>query len=492
MRIPRRLDEILPAAAMEKFLDVLQQPDISGRVREALHRVGLQDNSPLDKAKTAWQQARSWLDTLVDGASNTASGQVTLNARGQLLSHEMPEIPLTPAVAYGFATAATHYQIAADVDAKADAAVEHLLGRHASAWLISAADALRMLASAEGCRGGVVLSRVDAVRIIGLGDVHAMLSAGAVPLREIGASNGVSAEDWQAALTGPGQIVVLSSPNSLTRDEAQVHRNQAIAAARAAGAKVVEILADGAVSPELCDTYGFPDVRQRLDQGADVVVWPLHLLAGGPSGALVVGDAELISAVRRRAEATGVLLGGARLVASTVALQRGSLSQEAATGALAQLLANPENLRNRARRTAVQLTHMGEIGQATECEIQSPLGPSPWNRYRLQSWGVRLLPKNSLEDLKRQLARGEAKLGCRLQAIYEDNAILLNLRFIAPEQDHELVQVLSGGNDVGQSEVSQGDASQGVASQAVASQGVASQGVASQPSGGQSPGSLSG
>ena len=53
MRIPRRLDEILPAAAMEKFLDVLQQPDISGKVRDALHRVGLQDNSPLDKVKEA-------------------------------------------------------------------------------------------------------------------------------------------------------------------------------------------------------------------------------------------------------------------------------------------------------------------------------------------------------------------------------------------------------------------------------------------------------
>lgn len=455
MRIPRRLDEILPAAAMEKFLEVLQQPDISGRVREALHRAGLQENSPLDKVKTAWQQARAWLDTLTDDGANSGVGQVALNASGQLLSHELAEIPLSPAVAYGYARAATNYQIAAAVDAKAKATVEHLLGRHASAWLNSVADGLRILASADACDGGggsggvLVLSRVDAVRIPGLGNIHAMLSAGHAPLREIGAANGVSVEDWQSGLTGSGQVVVLSSPNNLARDEARAHRDQAIAVARAAGAKVIEVLADGVSSTELRDKFGFPDVRQCLDQGADVVVWPLHLLAGGPSGALVVGDSELVATVQRQAEATGVLLSGARLVAATLALQLVPLNQDAATGALGQLLANPENLKNRARRIAVQLVQMGEISQATECEIESNLGPSPWNRYHLQSWGVRLAPKGPIEELRRQLAQGEAKMGRKLQVVYEENAVLLNLRFIAPEQDHELVQTLAGGSDVG-------------------------------------------
>lgn len=453
MRIPRRLDEILPAAAMEKFLDVLQQPDISGKLRDALQRVGLQENSPLDKVKTAWQQARSWLDTLTDEGAISGSGQVTLNAAGQLLSHELPEIPLSPAVAYGYAKAATHYQIAPRVDDKAQAAVEHLLGRHAAAWLSSTSDALRLLTSSDAGQVEVVLSRVDAVRIAGLGDIHAMLSAGQGRLREIGAANGVSAEDWQSGLSEPGQVVVLSSPNNLTRDEAQAHRAQAVAAAQAAGAKVIEVLADGVLSSELCGKFAFPDVRQCLDHGADVVVWPLHLLAGGPSGALVVGDSQLVAAVRRRADATGVCLGGARLVAATMALQLAPLSQDAASGTLAQLVANPENLKNRARRAAVQLVGMGEIGQATECEIESALGPSPWNRYRLHSWAVRLVPSNSMADLKRQLAQGEAKIGRKLQVVYEENAVVVNLRFIAAEQDHELVQALAGGSELGESNV---------------------------------------
>ncbi len=434
---------------MEKFLDVLQQPDISGKVREALHRVGLQDNSPLDKVKEAWQQARSWLDTLADGAAKTDGEPLTLNASGQLLTSSLREIPLAPAVAYGYAKAATHYKIAAGVNQKATTAVEHLLGRHASAWLGSTAEALRLLASGNGCRAGVVLSRVDAVHIAGLGNIHAMLSAGNHSLREIGAANGVSEADWQTGIVEPGQCVVLSSPNNLPLGDAQRHRSQAIAAAHAAGAKVVEVLADGLLNTELVSRYGFPDVRQCLTHGADVVVWPLHLLLGGPSGALVIGDAELVAPLARSAEISGLSLGGASLSAATIALQLGAvqqdaLGQDAHAGVAAQLLINPDNLKNRARRLAVQLSGMGEIAQAVECDHETHLGPSPWNRYRLQGWGVRLSPKNLLEELLRQVALGEAKIGRTLEFVHEEHAILLNLRFVPPEHDHELVQILAG------------------------------------------------
>lgn len=449
MKIPRRLDEILPAAAMEKFLDVLQQPDISGKVREALHRVGLQDNSPLDKVKEAWQQARSWLDTLSGSAANPDVEPLTLNASGQLLSSSLREIPLAPAVAYRFAKAATHYQVAASVNQKAATAAEHLLGRHASAWLGSTAEALRLLGSGDGCRAGVVLSRVDAVNIAGLGNIHAMLSAGQHSLREIGAANAVSATDWQQGVVEPGQCVVLSSPNNLSLSDAARHRSQAIEAAHGVGAKVVEVLADGVMSSELVSRYGFPDVRQCLNRGADVVIWPLHLLLGAPSGALVIGDAELIAAMARSAEISGLLLGGASLSAATLALQLASVqqdapSQDAHAGTAAQLLSNLENLKNRAQRLAVQLSGIGEIAQAVECDLDTPLGPSPWNRYRLQSWGVRLTPKNSLDELLRQVALGEAKVGRKLEIVREEHALLLNLRFIAPEHDHELVQTLAG------------------------------------------------
>ncbi|MCC7337502.1 MAG: hypothetical protein IT422_20615 [Pirellulaceae bacterium] len=452
MKIPRRLDEILPAAAMEKFLDVLQQPDISGKVREALHRVGLQDNSPLDKVKEAWQQARSWLDTLSANTANPDGEPLTLNASGQLLSSSLREIPLAPAVAYGYAKAATHYQTAASVDQKATTAVEHLLGRHASTWLGSTAEALRLLASGDGSRAGVVLSRVDAVNIAGVGNIHAMLSAGKNSLREIGAANGVSASDWQQAVVEPGQCVVLSSPNSLSLSDAARHRSQAIEAAHKVGAKVVEVLADGVLSSELVSRYGFPDVRHCLNHGADVVIWPLHLLLGGPSGALVIGDSELIAAVARSAESSGLLLAGANLSAATLALQLASVqhdvpSQDAHAGTAAQLLSNPENLKNRARRLAVQLSGVGEIAQAVEFELETPLGPSPWNRYRLQSWGVRLVPKNSLDELLRQVVLGEAKIGRKLELVREEHALLLNLRFISPEHDHELVQTLTGPTD---------------------------------------------
>ena len=86
-------------------------------------------------------------------AANPSGEPLTLNASGQMLSPSLREIPLAPAVAYGYAKAATHYQTAASVNQKATTAVEHVLGRHASAGLGSTAEALRLLASGDGCRG---------------------------------------------------------------------------------------------------------------------------------------------------------------------------------------------------------------------------------------------------------------------------------------------------------------------------------------------------
>ncbi len=450
VKIPLRLEELIPAAAMEKLFEVLQQPDISGKVREAIQRVGLHESSPLDKVSKAWHQARSWLDTLTGDQAGTA-GPTTLNASGQLLSASLAGIPLAAAVAYGFAKGATGYQSASGVLSKADAAAKPLFGNRAYAWLASPADALRCLTDADISAAGTLLSRVDAVRIAGLGDIRSMLASGGKTPTEVGAANGVTADDWANALQAGGPTVVLASPNNISHGEAGTHRSQAITAAHAHGAKVIEVLADGVLCPTLTTQYGFPDPRQSLADGVDVVILPLNLLLGAPAGALVIGDSERVTKARRAAELSGALLGGAQLIAATLALQLSAMHSETDSGAVAQLLTNPENLKNRARRLAIQLTGIGAIETAVEHESHIALGPSPWNRYQHQSWGVRLAPKvtpskEPVADMLRQLAQGEAKLGLTLQLVRQADYLLMDLRFVPPQHDHQLVALWGGGD----------------------------------------------
>ncbi len=447
-QFPRRLDDIIPTATVEKLLDVLQQPDIAGKVREALHKVGLQDAAPLDKFREAWQQARGWIDSVAESVTGGASHPRVLNASGQILSSSLSAIPWGATAAYEFAKAATDYQSSASLQRQVDDMVGRLFGSYESAWLGSTAEALRILSSGPVGSEGIIVSRVDAVRIAGLGDVRSMLQASANRLLDIGAANGVRTEEWKAALTGSRQLVVLSSPNNLSLEDASQHRLNALAAAKACGAAVIEVLADGTVNHSLAEHYAFPSVQHSLETGADVVILPTQLLTAGPAGAFVVGEAKLLAPLKLAAENIGVLLNGAALAGAASALRTaatpGGAPDKDNSSAVASLLVNPANLRNRAQRLAIQLAGRGEIGEAHEVELTAPLGPSPWNRYQLKSWGVRLQPRNSLADLSRQISRGENKLGLKLELIREAECLAVNLRFVPPPCDHELVQLIAG------------------------------------------------
>jgi seryl-tRNA(Sec) selenium transferase len=448
VKIPRRLDELLPAMAMERLLDVLQQPDLSNKVREAMNKVGLRDATPLDKVKVAWQQARSWLDSLTESHSELTDGARVLNATGQLLHPRFAAVPSTPSVAYGYAKSAANYQLKDAIHFKVERTVEQIFGQSSGSsrviLLSSIAETLRLLGCSERSRDGIVISRADSVRIPGVGDVRAMLEHCVHPLLEIGAANGVSGHDWTQALTSANQLLVLSSPNNLLANESAYHRTAAVAAARSCGACVVELLADGVLNQTLSETFGFSHARQRLEQGAHLVVLPLNLLIGGPCGVLVAGEPDLVNWLQRKAESIGMTLASPACSAATIALQTNSLGDELELGLAAPLLVNQDNLKNRARRMAVQLSGLGEIAEASEVSHRTPLGPTPWNRYELTSWAVRLQPKNSIELLAKQFQADCKKVGLCVETASEDDALLLNLRFIPPENDHDLVAAFAG------------------------------------------------
>jgi hypothetical protein len=133
---------------------------------------------------------------------------------------------------------------------------------------------------------------------------------------------------------------------------------------------------------------------------------------------------------------------GAQLSAAIIALQLGNLSDEIETGVAGQLLANSENLKNRAQRLAIQLNDTKRISKAVEVERECALGPSPWNRFQLRNWAVRVTPRESVEQLQRELLRGDAtREGSPLPVAtaIAGTDLYVDLRFIAPEDDHEIV-----------------------------------------------------
>lgn len=441
VKIPTRLEELIPAAAMQKVLDVLSQPDIPSSVREALGKVGWKDANPLGQVQDAWQQARSWLETLSSQGGAPSTAPSILNATGELLQADFDGVPMASSVAYGYAKTAATFQSAQALQAKAKQVAGSVLG-HPTLWLNSPQLALQLLQSVALASSGIVISRADSVRVPGFGDVRAMLTAGAGQLVEVGAANGASEDDWSQAVHSADQLLLLVSPNNLGLEAAVEQRASAIRVARKAGALVVELLIDGVLSNTLSEVYGFANVKQRLEQGTDLVVLPFQFLLAGPMGALAIGNDKLVRSIASHAQAIHGQMSGAQLAASTIALQLANLSDEIEAGVASQLLANAENLKNRSRRLAVQLNDIPLIREAVEMERQCLLGPTPWNRFHLNNWAVRVAPRGTVEQLQRELMRRDGNTvdsPLPIATAASSTHLYIDLRFIAPEDDHEIV-----------------------------------------------------
>lgn len=438
-KIPTRLEDLIPVGAYEKVVDLLQRPDLSGRLREALGKVGLKELNPLEQVQDAWQQAKTWLGSLAD--LEKPASQLRINATGCLFSVQWDRVPMIPTVGFSWARNSSAFLDRQQCLQRSSEVMDRSLGVKQCAWLSDPLSAFQCLSRAIGKT--VVIARCDCVRVAGLGDVRAMLAAFGNSLQEIGAINGASEQDWAAALAGTaGAIVLLASPSGLPRDQWAEHRAKAIAAARLHGAKVVELLVDGCFSRDLCTAIGFPHPVDRLEQGANIVMVPTHCLVGGARGLVCLGETDGVQAIINLAGSTGCELDCAGISANLLAVQLATLAGEVDCGLISALSANPDNLRNRSQRLAIQLQGLGPIQSAEVVESKHSLGPSPWDQYHLSNSVIAMQTNQEPKAICDQLRNGVLTDGTAIETRWTDSRLTIDLRFVPVDDDHRIVLAL--------------------------------------------------
>ena len=442
VKIPTRFEDLLPPAALGKILEVLKQPALSGAVRDALHRVGIKDASPVEQVQEAWQQARDWVGQLANRMVNPVHANPQLiNATGELARAEWQGFPMAPAVAEAYGVQAVNFHFAARLEEASQHATIKLLQVDDALFTNSLASALQLI---QGAFKSCAVSRADTVRIPGFGDIGAMLNAGKQHIHEAGATNGATEEDWSRIVTSAEQVILLVSPNSLSPNDADQQRVAAMKVAKATGATVIELLVDGVSMPNSPEsTYQFPVAQERLHSGAIAVVLPLDGFLGGPTGACIAGNSKLIKNLRHSVAAQGLSLRGAALAGTTAAMERASTSGTAMdTGVLDLLRSNIANLRDRAKRLALQLANSEHVAAAEILERSIPLGPSPWNRYVGPSVAISITPRKDAANLIATLQNGER--GPSILCVSAGDKVLIDLRFVLPRDDHQIVMTLNG------------------------------------------------
>jgi L-seryl-tRNA(Ser) seleniumtransferase len=287
----------------------------------------------------------------------------------------------------------------------------------------------------------VIISRGELVQIGGGFRVGEMLEASGARLREVGATNKTTWQDYARAIGAQtGLILRVHQSNFYIGGFTEFPPNDALAAlARQRRIPFVVDLGSGALAPT--EALGLeehePTPAETLRQGAQLVCFSGDKLLGGPQAGIIAGKARLISALKRdplfRALRCDKMVFAA--LEASIDLHLGKAYADLPG---LHLLSLPnDQLRLRGEQLLEELRSLPAQIRLLETKTEVGGGALPRSRIRsiaLEISGSHFSPNELADELRRQ---APAVIG-----YVAKNRFKLDLRTIFPEQDKLVVTAL--------------------------------------------------
>ncbi len=380
-------------------------------------------------------------------ATDRGSLRPVVNATGVVIHTNLGRAPLSAralervtAVARGYAT--LEYDLVKGARGSRSVHAEQLLialtGAEAAVVVNNNAAAMMLMLAALARGREVLISRGELVEIGGGFRVPDVMAQSGAVLREIGTTNRTRVSDYSAA-AGPKTALFLRVHPSNFRIEGFTERptlGDLVAAGRACGVPVAEDLGAGNLDPA---SPWEPTAQTSLAAGVDLVAISGDKLLGGPQAGIVLGKKALVDRLR-----THPLMRALRVDKLTYAALEGTLLDHWAGRAhddvpvLRMLHAPVAALRQRAAALAEALQGSGWTTSVVAGESAIGGGSAPgvtvptalvqvslpgWSATRLEAW-----------------LRG---LDVPVIARIQDDAVMLDLRTVAEDEDALLVRLLA-------------------------------------------------
>lgn len=443
------VNELLESPPLKSLMRQVNQSAVTSGVRSFLERLrtdvqnasGINVPSPNELA----ERIAKWI----------ASGEQrvlrpAINATGYLLHPRLGSAPLADEAIQAMSSLAANYAFVADDAPSGDratrvAAVERQLCQFTgaeAALVLSSGSAASMLAIHALASGREVI--VARSEMIDTGDGYRVadaIAASGARLREVGAVNRTTVDDFAGAITSQtGVILRTHASHFQVIGESEAPATARLAQlARRMNLPLVEELGTGAlIDFNRYGIVGEPVVADVVKAGADLVIFSGNKLLGGPACGIVVGRAALIERLAQHPLARAVAADKLTLAALHATLEQyASIATAERSIPLLLLLSTPiENLRNRAERLAPQIQATAAVASATVIDDETYLVGAELPRHRISTCCIGVTPaEGTVEQLAHRLELGNPSIVGRIAR----GRLLIDLRSVRPRHDQELV-----------------------------------------------------
>jgi L-seryl-tRNA(Ser) seleniumtransferase len=283
----------------------------------------------------------------------------------------------------------------------------------------------------------VIVARNQLIEIGGGFRLPDVLARSSAQLVEVGATNKVYLHDYEAALS-PRTALLMRSHRSNFSIEGFVHDAapaELVTLGARAGVPVIEDLGSGALV-DLAE-YGLAHertIQEAVHDGVGLIAFSGDKLLGGPQAGIIVGKRVLVARLRsnpliRALRVDKVAFG---LLTGTLKLHRSRETREYIP--LYRMLSyTVEQLRERAAR------YEASVDGTRAVESEAFIGGGSLPHVLIPSIAV-AFQTSYPDELASRLRRGSTPIVARV----ESDAILLDLRTIAPSEDSAVISVVRG------------------------------------------------
>ena len=375
-----------------------------------------------------------------------------INATGVVVHTNLGRAPLPEAVAMRVAEVASGYSnLELDLasgergerEVHAEARMRALLGAEATVVVNNNAAAVLLAVNTFAEGREVVVSRGELVEIGGSFRIPDVLRKSGATLREVGTTNRTRASDYRAAV-GPATGMILKVHPSNFRivgfAEAPA-REELVAVAAEAKVPLVEDLGSGLIAELPPPLDREESVAGSLRAGVDVVTFSGDKLLGGPQAGIAAGKAAPLRAMR-----TNPLYRALRVDKMTLAALDGILCEYQAGRAasiptLRMLAASAEDVRRRAEAFRDRLARDAGSLSADVAAGSSAVGGGAAPTVEVPTALLRVRhARRRPDELARALRAGDPPIMARVA----EDALVIDLRTVAPEEEAAVLSALAG------------------------------------------------